>query len=224
MRTRILTAALATVLGLASTSMATLVTPTAAGYAPTDPNTSPFYSPSNMVDDSGLSGTPTLQNYTTITHSPASSSTAWTTRNSGSDYFAAKSPPVLQFDLGQEYDLTGVVMWGYYFLSSGVPNLNGNEPTLFDVTVSGAGGSNTVTGLTRSVSGPDATLTSFGTTLTGDTVTMTFNDNAAGSVQGGDRVSLGELKFVGVAVPEPSSQLALLLGAALMLGLVVRRK
>ncbi len=197
---------------LISSIQAGLITPTGVSFSGSDPGTTEFFPLTNIVNGSGLSGVATESNYTTITHSGASATTAWTTNDpapGGGDYFVdGPGNPVVTFTLDQEYALTDVVIWGYHFGTA-----NGNELTGFDVAVTGSGGSSMASGLTRAISAANANSTSFGSTLTGNTVTLTLTENGFGTgPAGGDRVGIGEVKFIGTVVPEPGGIALLLVG------------
>ena len=228
MKKTILTIAL---LGAAATfsSAAVLVTPTgvtaALTFSPPSPGIN-FFPVGNIINDSGLSGAADIGNYTTITHSAASASTAWTTDDpapGGGDWFAEGNAPVaLLLPLGGTYSLTDFVFWGYHFGAG-----NGNEARAFTVEFSINGGASF--GSSVNVEQPlgslavanSATL-SFGGAFTADTVRVTITDNqGGGGPAGGDRLGLGEVKFIGTAVPDPS---AALMGGLALLGFMRRRR
>lgn len=195
-----------------------LVTPTGLSN---DSGVSEFFPLGNIIDNSGLSGPADFSNYITITHAAASGSTAWTTDapNGAGDYFLAGSEgtsAVVSFDLGSSYAVSDFVFWGYHFGAA-----NGNESREFSLEFSNDGGGSF--GAPVVVSNPlstfaigDAVTLPLGGTFDADTVRMTILDNHfGGTAPGGDRLGLGEVKFV--AVPEPStSLLAGLAGLALL--------
>lgn len=200
---------------------AVLITPT--GVANSS-SVSEFFPLANIANDSGLSGVATFANYTTITHGNASGATAWTTTNpnGAGDYFLAGSPgtpAVITLDLGATYEITDFVFWGYHFGSG-----NGNEGREFSLEFSTDGGGSFGTPVT--VSNPlstyavqNANTLSLGGTFAADTVRLTIEDNHFGGTSpGGDRLGLGEVKFV---VPEPSS---ILLSGLAALALLRRRR
>lgn len=201
---------------------AVLITP--AGVTNTS-GVSEFFALSNIVDDSGLSGAATFANYNTITHSSASGGTAWTTTNpnGAGDYFLASNPgtpAVLTLDLGAVYEVTDFVFWGYHFSN----NANGNESREFTLEFSTDGGASF--GAPVTVSNPlgtyavqNASTLPLGGAFAADTIRLTVDDNHfGGTAAGGDRLGLGEVKFV---VPEPSS---FLLSGLAALTLLRRRR
>lgn len=176
----------------------TLVTPTAVS---SNTAASDFFPVGQLIDNSGLSGTATVANLDTISHADASQGdVSWVTADPGDDYFAAGGPtPVLTFDLGGTFVLTDLVLWGYTFFTA-----NNNEAKSFTVEFSTDGGvtftdSVDVTKTARSDNAA-ATL-SFGGPFIANVVRVSITDNffAAEGALGGDRVGLGEVKFVALA-------------------------
>lgn len=187
-----------------------LVTPTGVSAALTFTPPSPgigFFPVGNLINNSGLSGSATISNYTTITHAAASSATAWTTDDpapGGGDWFAEGNAPVaLVFPLSGLHDLTALVFWGYHFGSG-----NGNEARAFTVEFSTDGGAtypasvNVARPLGSLVVAAAATLP-FGAAYPANTVRVTVTDNQFG-VGGGDRIGIGEVKFIGEAAVNPA--------------------
>ncbi|NWK54515.1 discoidin domain-containing protein [Verrucomicrobiaceae bacterium N1E253] len=173
--------------------------------------------------NNSLIGTPaTLANYTTTTHvNVTSGSVGWVTADpapAGGDYFGPgeNNPnPVLTFALDQTYTLTDFVFWGYF--NGGT----GNEAKAFTLEFSTTGTSGTFSGTTP-LTQPTAVGTGNPATLNfaavnANAVRITITDNQGGI----DRVGLGEVKFIGSAVPEPSSTALLGLGG---LALILRRR
>lgn len=190
-----------------------------------DSGVSEFFPLGNIINNSGLSGAADFSNYTTITHGAAGAGTAWTTNNpNGSgDYFLASSPgtrAIVTLDLGGTFALTDLVYWGYHFGAS-----NGNEVREFSLEFSSDGGGTfggpvTVSSPLSTYAIGTAVTLPLGGTFTADTVRATFTDNHfGGDAAGGDRLGLGEVKFV--AVPEPSTTL---LGGLALLGLIRRKR
>lgn len=178
----------------------------------------------NLINGNGLSGTPTIGNITTITHSAASFAApgnAWTTTDPGgfpSDFFASTSATII-FDLTLDntYNITDLYTWGYHFGS-----LNGNDISALTIDY-GVGNFTDGTlnvNVALATNPGDAVQTSLGT-ITANQLRLTVTDNHFGAATGGDRVSAAEFRFVGDVVPEPSSALLLGLGG---LGLLRRRR
>ncbi len=215
---------------VASQAAVTLVTPTGATAALTSTPPSPginFFPIGNIVNNSGLSGAADAANYTTITHGAASATTAWTTDDpapGGGDWFGEGNAPVaITLPLGSTYYLTDLVYWGYHFGAA-----NANEGRAFTVEFSTNGGAtygssvNVSQPLSTFAVGNAATL-AFGGTFAADTVRLTVTDNHfGGSAAGGDRLGLGEVKFLGDTVPEPAS--AALVAMMAGLGTLRRRR
>ena len=68
----------------------------------------------NLVNGSGLSAVPDALPLAGITHSSATSTTAWATAGDTADWYAVpKPPPVLTFTLPGPFLLTGLTVWGY---------------------------------------------------------------------------------------------------------------
>ncbi|MDA7888721.1 PEP-CTERM sorting domain-containing protein [Akkermansiaceae bacterium] len=215
---------LAFAVSVAALPAAVLVTPT---NLTNTSGVSEFFAANNIINDTGLSGAATLANYTTITHAAAGVGNAWTTNNpnGAGDYFLGASPgilPVFTLDLGGSYELTDFVFWGYHFNAN-----NANEGRQFSLEFSNNGGGSY--GAPVIIENPlstyafsSASTLSLGGTFTADTVRVSIPDNHFGGVApGGDRVGLGEVKFIGDAIPEPSTSL---LGGLALLGLLRRRR
>ena len=98
-----------------------------------------FSNETRLIDGSGLSGTPTIDNYVSITHGAADGNNAWVTTdpNGSGDFYAVGGTVVFNFALDQQYGLTDLVFWGYHF---GGPN--GNEGRQFRLEMSTDGGTN----------------------------------------------------------------------------------
>lgn len=204
----------------ATAHAAVLITPTSVLSA-TDA-TDTYKATVGLIDNAGLSGAADLGNYTTITHSNTSSnSLGWVTADPsplGGDYFVdGPGNPVLTFDLGGTYNLTDFVYWGYN--NGGT----GNEAKNFTIEFSVGGGSygDAVNFSQTTARGASTPATVNFASIEADSVRITITDNFSGIGTGGDRVGLGEVKFIGTAVPEPSS--IVLLGLS-SLALLFRRR
>lgn len=162
-----------------------------------------FFPAINMINNSGLSGTPDISNYETIEHSAASATTAWTTNNpnGAGDYYQAGAEgqvPEFIFTLPELASLNALVFWGYHFNSP-----NGNETREFAVEFSPDGGKTYSDPVTVSVDLSDFAFSSvktlpFGGDHVADTLRIHLIDNHfGGTAPGGDRMGLGEIKFIG---------------------------
>ncbi len=166
---------------------AELITPTTFFFT----SSNDFYPRSQLIDGSGL-------DVITDQHSTAGPSNSWVTNASGTDYF--ESGPAIDFflDLGSVIgDLDALVYWGYVL--DGNRTAEGNEAKTFRLTFS--------TNQTIDPGDPVETVTA--TRPTGQVRrTLHFaNSHTARYVKieilanypelsGGDRVGLGELKFL----------------------------
>ncbi|CAN5435495.1 hypothetical protein BH23VER1_BH23VER1_10070 [soil metagenome] len=173
-----------------------------------------FFSAFNLVDNSGLDGFADASNYFGVTHAAASASVSWTTDAPGggtADYFAldpfVAPPPVLTFSLDGHYSISDLVFWGYHF---GAPN--GNEAKSFTLEFSTDGGltypiSATVSntdGLTQGI----AKTLPVGGNFSANSIRMTVTDNWFEDAPGGDRVGIGEVKFLGQVATDPLLSIA----------------
>ena len=177
-----------------------LIAPTAIAQTAGDSRTS--YVIDHLINGSGLSDTPTTANLDTVTHSSGSTS-AWVTQTDGNpDYFGdSRNFPDPQFTLTLDgpYSLSELVIWGY--------GGSTNEASDFTVAFSTDGGSSysaaTETVQTSGLVGNDHARLSFGMAHEANFVRLTITNNAKGRGfpgAGGDRVGLGEVRFVGSAV------------------------
>lgn len=201
-----------------------LVTPTA--IAQTAGNTLGGFSTQNLINNTGFAAAPTVSNFATLTYTEAGGATQWVTATAAgfpsSNYFdQGQIPPQFTLDLGGSFALTDLVVWGY---STG----NSNEASDFLVEFSTDGGAsyyaNRLVQTTFHLGNGNAVLT-FGDDFTADFVRLTMLDNTKGrgisTLPGGDRVGLGEIKFLALAIPEPASFGLLLTGA---MSLMMRRR
>lgn len=215
MKPSILMAALAAAT-TATNHAAILLTPTGV----TTNTTGDTFPIGNLINNSGFDSTPTIGNYATTTQSAGNSdgTKAWVTSSIGSgDYFASRENPVLVFDLGGTHELTSFIYWGYN--NGGT----GNEAKSFTLTFSTTGTDGTFTG---SQSFSSDTAIGIGipaefslAQVTANAVRIEITDNYHGINTGGDRVGLGEVKFI--AIPEPAT---VLLGSMGLLALLRRRR
>ena len=221
MKTKTILALAALTVG--SANAAVLITPT--GLTNTS-GVSEFFPAINIINNTGLSGAADINNYNTITHGAAGAGTAWTTIDpapAAGDYYAqGGTAAIFTLNLDQLYAVTDFVFWGYHFNAA-----NGNEGREFTLSFSTDGGATFPT--STSVSNPLSTFAvsgaatlSLGGTFNANALQLEITDNHfGGTAAGGDRIGLGEVKFIGDAVPEPST---VLLGGLSMLALLRRRR
>ena len=162
----------------------------------------------NLIDNSGLPSVPTLDDYQSLQHAFVNGSNAWVTDDPGgfpSNYFHFGPAPVLSFGLAQATELNSIVVWGYPF-----GPLNNNEGGAFLLEFSNDGGQtfeNRIH-LVHQQTGQGNETIPFGQTIVADAVRMTivgnYLDNPAAA--GGDRVGLGEIKFLAGPVEIPFDQ------------------
>ncbi len=180
----------------------------------------------NIINGNGLSATPTVGNVTSVTHDSVSFSSpgnAWATIDPGpgaGDFFAeGGNAPMFTIDLGGTYSVTDFVIWGYHFGSN-----NGNHPKNITLEFSTNGGASY--GAPLGILVPNAGAFNSADVVNfsardANFVRLTVTDNYFGTYSGGDRVGISEIRFMGDAIPEPSSSL---LGAVGVLALLRRRK
>lgn len=157
-----------------------------------------FYPASQLINGSGLSATPTVTNLGT--HAEAGlGNTAWVTEGTSTDYFSNHSAPVLTCTLPGGRNITELVIWPYNFFAG---TANGNEAKIFDVAFStdGTTFTNTVTVTSPTPLVSNGLRLPLGTPLFATHVRVTITDNHYLAAAGGDRVGLGEIRFV--ATPE----------------------
>ena len=189
-----------------SSGAETLITPASVSSATVSTD---YYPARNLINNSGLSPMPSLFNYSNH-HTVASSSTAWVTADpspAGGDWFAERNPnPTLTFVLDQTYLLSAMVVWGYHF---GIPN--NNEAKSFSVTFSTDSGItfNHSISLMHQRTAQNADTLIFSAPHEANVVRLQINDNHYGATgaSGGDRVGLGEIKFIGHPTPNPNPNL-----------------
>ena len=184
-----------------------LVTPTAIVQTQANSEGCCGLSVGDMIDDSGLSVGADVTNVNSVTHSGnfGEGNAFATATDQGGGYFSASNPdPIFTLDLGDSYNMSGLVIWGYPLDSSA-------EAKDFTLEFSTDGGS-TYTGGTENVvnasalgGNSNAAILNFSQVRTANFVRMTFTDN-----HGGGRAALGEAKFVGaleVGLPDAPSNL-----------------
>jgi hypothetical protein len=172
-----------------------------------------------LIDSFGLDAIPTVENLATVHHSLANPVPdpnnpgnqrfpSWVTNSTFTDdYFNPASGtfnPRLTFFLGGTVNLSEMVVWGYTFLDA-VTNPNGisnNEAKSFVVEFSLDGGltyydSRRVDQTTRS--SQNNTRLPFNGIFPANVVRVTIGDNffATSGATDGNRVGLGEIKFIG---------------------------
>lgn len=179
-------------------AVAELLTPSS---VTSSPHGNDFYRASNLVDNSGLSSVATLANYTTVTHSSAGPSQSWSTiapGGGGSDYFATgAADPVLTFTFDDTYTFTGLVVWGYYFANT--PNNNEAKKIMVEFSSDGGATWPLSVSVTHIRTAAISDTMPFGGGHTANAVRLTITDNHFGTpgAVGGNRVGLGEVKFLG---------------------------
>ena len=155
----------------------------------------------HLIDGSGLSATPTINNLDTVT-TGGNESDVWVTDTDGDPhYFSVQSNPDPQFTLGLDgtYLLSELVIWGY-------PPSAGNEATDFTLRFSTDGcttySTQSETVQADSVAGSGAARLALSERHRANCVELTIIANARSRglpsiTTGGDRVGLGELRFMG---------------------------
>ena len=188
-----------------------LVTPVSITQTQGDTQPTFGYAPGKLIDGSGLSATPTAENWASVAHPWVGGAAAWTTNTTGSPhYFSNSSNPQPQFelDLGESHNLTGLVVWG----------ANRSEAALFEVSFSTDGGTTygaAVTVTTGRFVGPASQHLVFpGEPRTADHVRLTITGTVSSlgytsRAGGGDRVALSELRFTGVSSVAPQTRFVL---------------
>ena len=150
-----------------------------------------------LIDGSGLSAVPRVDNLIAVEH--GGESTFWrTTEASGSDvYFDGTRPsPVFEVELGESHCLRGLVVWG-----TGV--VSGDQGAEFEVAFSTDGGATygaVERLLTTAALGAGNERLLFSEPHAANALRITVMNNAYGrgleTLTGGERVALGELRCV----------------------------
>jgi hypothetical protein len=168
-----------------------------------------FFPAANVSNSSGLSRSPTIDNYQDVTHSAANGSTAWTTNAPGggsADYYNFGPAPVFVFTFDKTHDFSDLVYWGYHF-----GNPNGNEGKSFRLEFSTDGGANFGPPIdlgSPAISTSSATTLSLGGIISGNAIRLTITDNWFENFGGGDRVGIGEFRFLGETPINPNPIIA----------------
>ena len=198
-----------------------LVTPTSITQTASD--TLAGFAAANLINNSGFASTPNVSNFTSVAYNSAPASNQWVTASTGfPNYFDAGQPnPQFTMALGGRFDLTDLVVWGY-------STTNANEASDFLVEFSTDGGASYYGGRTVQTSfhlGDGNAVLTFGGTFSANFIRLTMLDNTDGrnltGLPGGDRVGLGEIKFLATVIPEPGTAL---LAAMSLAGLAMRRR
>lgn len=200
-----------------------LVTPTT--IAQTAGNTLGGFPAVNMINNSGFALAPTVANFTTASYVDGGNTTSWVTASTGSPtYFSNVNNPAPQFtmSLGSKFDLTDLLIWGY-----SATNSNGASDFLVEFSLDGGTSyyDSEFVQTSFPIGSSNAVLT-FGDVFSANFIRMTMlgNEKSRGltGLAGGDRVGLGEIKFLAVApIPEPATMGLMLAGA---MGLMARRR
>ncbi|PIA77830.1 hypothetical protein BFR04_10435 [Gaetbulibacter sp. 4G1] len=149
----------------------------------------------DMIDDSGLSATPDVTNINSITHSGnfGEGNAFATATDQAGGYFSEPANPNPRFtlDLGDSYNMSALIIWGYPLDSSA----EAKDITLEFSTDGGASyasGTENVVSVSALGGNSNAAILIFSSIKTANFVRMSFTDN-----HGGGRAALGEVKFVG---------------------------
>lgn len=213
----------------ATAQAAVVITPTSITYTGTAPELTGnnLDDENQLIDSSGLSATPDIGNISTVTHDAVtfgSPGNAWVTTDPGgfpSDFFASNGGTsiVFEFTLDQTYNITDLVTWGYHF---GALNDNDISQVTIDFGVGDFANTTGPLGVGQSLAAGESVTTNLGGAIQANQIRLTVTDNYYNiNNNGGDRVGIAEIRFVGDAVPEPSSAALLGLGG---LALIMRRR
>lgn len=155
-----------------------------------------FKSANQLIGGGLSSGSLAAATLASVTHN-GNINGMWATNNpTAEDYFFGSNPnPVLTFQLGGLFDLSGLVLWGY--------DGSQGEAKSFTVAFSTDGGAtfgNSLQLNRTALTGPVADQLSFGTVVQANAVRVTITDNFYdGTGTGGDRVGFAEIRFLGSA-------------------------
>ena len=185
----------------AALSAAKVIVPTSTSLTTGDA----FFAAANVTNGSGLSATPNISNYQDVTHAVASGSTAWTTTAPGggsADYFNFGPDPAFLFRFDKTHEFTDLVYWGYHF-----GNANGNEGKSFRLEFSnddGAAFGAPIEVISPAISTSASTTLNLGSIHSGNAIRLTIFDNWFEGFGGGDRVGIGEFRFLGETPINPA--------------------
>ena len=149
-----------------------------------------------LTDSSGLSVTPTIFNYETAIHTGIP--TSWSTSQRGiPNYFIpGREPAQLVLGLPSTLYVTALVIWGHGY--------SAHDATDFEVEFSTDGGTSYGTAIQvktdQALAGGSATTLRFESAHQANAVRLSVTQNAGSrgfGGLGGDRVGLGELRFIG---------------------------
>lgn len=168
-----------------------------------------FYAAINLIGDAGLPDGEelTVFTYGAALHDPFGTSTAWVSQDpapAAGDWYGEGNPePVLTFYLDDVYWLTDFIVWGYASSTA----QNNNEAKTFSIELSADGGStwSAPQEVIHQRTGRAAETLALPVPGFADTIRVTITDNFFGEAgaAGGDRVGLGEVKFLGEPEADP---------------------
>ena len=178
-----------------------MITPTSVSIATGDEVSG--YEIGHLIDDSGLSATATPTNYTSIT-STSNAADVWLSTNpNGNDpatYFdSGVADPVIEFTLAEMTVINSFIAWGYDGGSSsgvaaGTIAFSADGGTTYGTVYN----FNIGTAISDPSSGAVEILGDLNVIANYVKLTITENHKTLGAgVAGGDRVGLGEVKFIG---------------------------
>ena len=148
---------------------------------------------------------PTIENYQSVTHLAANGTTAWTTTAPGggsADYYNFGPDPVFLLRFDEIHQFSDLVYWGYHF-----GNPNGNEARSFRLEFSEDEGStfgNPIEVVSPSISRSASTTLDLDGPWSGNAIRLTLTDNWFEGFGGGDRVGIGEIRFLGETPINPA--------------------
>lgn len=171
----------------------TLITPSSISQTAADSEACCGLSVGAMVDNSGLSPSPTVSNLYGVLHSGdfvAGNAWATATELAGGYTLGGGTTPVFTLSLGDTYNMSGLAIWGY-------PLFSLHEAKDIKLEFSTDGGatylaSETVTSPTALGGDSKVSILPFSAIRTADFVRMSFTSDYSGG-----RVAMGEVKFIG---------------------------